>query len=123
MGRKGAAERRRARLGLPPVKPGKIGWVHGTKLTFFEGFKDLYLAAAEIKDTGGFYSHVAQKYLEKYGYNTPWAGDLEDGQDVADDVDLDEDVNSLTPEEGEERAVYYAKLRNVSNLNNVISCD
>ncbi|KAJ7813176.1 hypothetical protein B0H13DRAFT_2382726 [Mycena leptocephala] len=111
MGRQGAAARRRARLGLAPVKPGKIGWVHGTKLTFFEGFKEQYLAAVELKETGPFYSRIAQKYLDKYGYNTPWEGDLEEGQDVADDVDLDEDVNSLTQEEGEERAEYYAKLR------------
>jgi hypothetical protein len=123
MGRKGAAERRRVRLGLPPVKPGKIGWVHGTKLTFFEGFKDQFLAAAEIKDTGGFYSRVAQKYLDIYGYNTPWEGDLEDGQEVADDVDPDEDVNTLPQEVGEERADYYVKLRGVSKLSNGISRD
>ncbi|KAJ7917312.1 hypothetical protein B0H13DRAFT_2322554 [Mycena leptocephala] len=92
-------------------QPGKIGWVHGTKLTFFEGFKEQYLAAVELKETGPFYSRIAQKYLDKYGYNTPWEGDLEEGQDVADDVDLDEDVNNLTQEEGEERAEYYAKLR------------
>ncbi|KAJ7853403.1 hypothetical protein B0H13DRAFT_1904079 [Mycena leptocephala] len=107
-----AAEQRRVRLGLPPVKPGKIGWVHGTKLTFLEGFQEQFLAAAEIKRIGAFYSAVAKKYLEKYGYNTPWEGDLKDGQTVADDVNPDEDINSLSKEEGEARAKYYHKLRN-----------
>lgn len=120
MGRKGAAERRRLRLGLPPVKPGKIGWVHGTKLTFFEGFREEFLAAAEIGRTGAFYSGMAKKYLQKYGYNTPWEGDLEDGQTVADDVDPDQDINSLSKEEGEERAEYYTKLRGVSKRCNAI---
>jgi hypothetical protein len=96
------------------VKPGKIGWVQGTKLAFFEGHKDAYHATAEIKETGDFYSHVSQLYLDKYGYNTPWDGDLEEGQDVADDVDPNEDVDTLSREEGEARAQYYSKLRNVS---------
>lgn len=100
MPRKGTAARRRAREGLPPVKPGKIAWVHGTKLVFFEAHKDAFLAAAEIKEMGDFYSRVSQLYLNKYGYNTPWDEDLEEGQDVADDVDPDEDVDSLSREEG-----------------------
>ncbi|KAJ7920722.1 hypothetical protein B0H13DRAFT_1867226 [Mycena leptocephala] len=107
----GTAARRRERQGLPPVKPGKIGWIHGSKLQFFEVHKDDYLAAAEIKETGDFYSRVARLYLDKYGYNTPWDGDLEEGQDVADDVDPDEDVDSLSSEEGERRAEYFKKLR------------
>ncbi|KAJ7851697.1 hypothetical protein B0H13DRAFT_1904987 [Mycena leptocephala] len=106
------AARKRARAGLPPVKPGKVGWVHGTKLGFFKAYKDEYLAAAEINEGGSFYSRVAHLYLAKYGYNMPWDGDLEEGQDVADDVDPDEDVDGLPAEEGEARAEYFSKLRN-----------
>ncbi|KAJ7843280.1 hypothetical protein B0H13DRAFT_1909423 [Mycena leptocephala] len=106
------AARKRARAGLPPVKPGKVGWVHGTKLGFFKAYKDEYLAAAEINEGGSFYSRVAHLYLAKYGYNTPWDGDLEEGQDVADNVDPNEDVDGLPAEEGEARAEYFSKLRN-----------
>ncbi|KAJ7838422.1 hypothetical protein B0H13DRAFT_2367447 [Mycena leptocephala] len=112
MPRAGTAARRRAREGLPPVKPGKVGWVHGTKLVFFTAQKDEYLAAAEINKASSFYSMVAHLYLQKYGYNTPWDGDLENGQEVADDVDPDEDVDSLPAGEGEARAEYFSKLRN-----------
>ncbi|KAJ7712106.1 hypothetical protein B0H16DRAFT_1744532 [Mycena metata] len=111
MARAGTAKRRRQRLGLGPAKPGKIGWVHGTKLPFFAAHKDSYLAAAEIKQTGEFYDAMAQLYLKTYGYNTAWDGDLEDGQEVADDVDPNEDVDSLLPEETEERATYFKRLR------------
>ncbi|KAJ6593076.1 hypothetical protein B0H19DRAFT_1245892 [Mycena capillaripes] len=111
MGRRGAAERKHIHLGLPSVKPGKVGWVHGTKLEFFASHKDEFLSAAEIKETGRFYSDLAQAYLAKYGYNTPWDSDLEEGQDIADDVDPDEDVNDLPADEGEERAEYFKKLQ------------
>jgi hypothetical protein len=56
---------------------------------------------------------MAHLYLEKYGYNTLWEGDLDDGQDVADDVDPDEDVDSLAAEEVESRSEYFKKLRGV----------
>jgi hypothetical protein len=115
MGRAGTAARRRARQGLPPVKPGKVGWVHGTKLDFFKRMKSEYLAALEVKHVGGFYSAAAQKYLGTYGYNTPWEGDLEEGKTVADDVDPDEDVDSVPAEVAEERAAYYRQLQGVSS--------
>ncbi|KAJ7304574.1 hypothetical protein DFH08DRAFT_976752 [Mycena albidolilacea] len=98
MPRKGAAARKRAREGKPPVKPGKQSWVHGTKLGFFTAYKEDFIAAAEIKETGAFYTRIAKLYLKKYGYNTAWGGDLEEGQDTADDVDEDEDVDTLLPE-------------------------
>ncbi|KAJ7860611.1 hypothetical protein B0H14DRAFT_2576580 [Mycena olivaceomarginata] len=112
MPRKGAAARKRAREGKPPVKPGKQSWVHGTKLGFFTAYKEDFIAAAEIKETGAFYTHIAKLYLKKYGYNTAWGGDLEEGQDTADDVDEDEDVDTLLPEVAEARSAYYTKLRN-----------
>ncbi|KAJ7327490.1 hypothetical protein DFH08DRAFT_967919 [Mycena albidolilacea] len=112
MPRKGAAARKRAREGKPPVKPGKQSWVHGTKLGFFTAYKEDFIAAAEIKETGAFYTRIAKLYLKKYGYNTAWGGDLEEGQDTADDVDEDEDVDTLLPEVAEARSAYYTKLRN-----------
>ncbi|KAJ7939424.1 hypothetical protein B0H13DRAFT_1850718 [Mycena leptocephala] len=57
-----------------------------------------------------FYSRVAQQYLAKYSYNTPWNGDLPEHQDVADDVDPDEDVNSLDPDESTAHADYCKEL-------------
>jgi hypothetical protein len=78
---------------------------------FFQAFKDDFLAATEIKATGPFYSRVGQLYLDKYGYHTAWNDDLPDGEDVADDVDPDEDVDSLDPEEADFRAAYFKQLR------------
>ncbi|KAJ7441212.1 hypothetical protein FB451DRAFT_1298918 [Mycena latifolia] len=101
MPRRGSAKRRRERAGLPDVKPGRVGWVHGTKLTFMHSFKDAYVKAAE---------------LNKYGYHTSWGGDLEIDQDVASDVDSEKDVDALPAEEAEARAVYHKILRTVSNL-------
>ncbi|KAJ7429265.1 hypothetical protein B0H11DRAFT_1945400 [Mycena galericulata] len=97
--------------GLPPIKPGKVGWVHGSKLPFFEKYEDDFIAAAALKETGPFYNKMAQLYLAKYGYNTGWDEDLEEDQEMADDVDPDEDVNKLSTEEGEKRAVYGKTLR------------
>ncbi|KAJ6590097.1 hypothetical protein DFH09DRAFT_1307546 [Mycena vulgaris] len=76
-------------------------------------FKDGYIKAAEISlvKAGQFYDDVATAYLKKYGYNTPWNGDLDDGQDMASDVDGDEDVNVLGTEEAERRSVYYNLIR------------
>ncbi|KAK7050136.1 hypothetical protein R3P38DRAFT_3173198 [Favolaschia claudopus] len=111
MPRAGTAEKRRKRAGKKPAKPGKVGWVHGTKLAFFEGMREDYIAALETKRPGKFYTAAAHAYLKKYGYNTPWEGDLEEDEEVAADVDPDEDVDSLSPEEGELRAKYLAVLR------------
>jgi hypothetical protein len=94
------------------VKPGKQGWVHGTKLAFFTAYKEDFIAASELKATGGFYTHIAKLYLTKYGYNMAWNADLEEGQDVADDIDKDEDVDTLLPEVAEAWSAYYTKLRN-----------
>ncbi|KAJ7429451.1 hypothetical protein B0H11DRAFT_2265630 [Mycena galericulata] len=91
MPRIGTAARKRDREGLPPAKPGKVGWVHGTKIPFFEA--------------------VGQLYLEKYGYNTAWEDDLEEDQDVADDVDPDEDVDSVPADVAVVRAEYFDVLR------------
>ncbi|KAF8210234.1 hypothetical protein K438DRAFT_1959508 [Mycena galopus ATCC 62051] len=111
MPRAGTAARRCERAGLPPVKPGKVGWVHGSKLPFFQAHKDKFLAAAETGGTAAFYKLVVQLYLGKYGYNVPWTSDLKKGQDVADDVDPDEDIDVLLPEMAAGRAAYFILLR------------
>ncbi|KAJ7021699.1 hypothetical protein C8F04DRAFT_1195171 [Mycena alexandri] len=111
MPRAGTAARRRARAGLAPAKPGKIGWVHGTKELFFKKHKDNFLAAVETNTQGSFYSKVGQLYLDKYGCHTAWEDNLEDEDDVADDVDPSEDVNTLAAEEAEFRADYFSKLQ------------
>jgi hypothetical protein len=52
--RAGTAACRCTREGLAPVKPGKISWVHGTKLPFFQAHREAYLEAAELRETGEF---------------------------------------------------------------------
>ncbi|KAK6974085.1 hypothetical protein R3P38DRAFT_3239949 [Favolaschia claudopus] len=111
MPRAGSSENKRKRTGQPPKKPGKEGWVHGTKLTFFENMRDEFIACAATKTQGDFYSRAATTYLKTYGYHTAWESDLEEGQDVADDVDEDEDVDSLPVEEATSRADYFHELR------------
>ncbi|KAK6992520.1 hypothetical protein R3P38DRAFT_3225587 [Favolaschia claudopus] len=111
MTRAGAAARKREREGLGPVKPGPPGWVQGSKVGFFAQYADEYRAAAEIKRPGPFYEKVAHRYLAKYGYNTPWLGDLEEGQTIADDVDEDEDEEALPTEEAKTRAKYFRTLK------------
>ncbi|KAJ7354690.1 hypothetical protein DFH08DRAFT_804560 [Mycena albidolilacea] len=56
-------------------------------------YKDKFLAASKIKQTGALYDKLAQLYLAKYGYHLDWDDDLEDGQNVVDNVDPDEDVD------------------------------
>ncbi|KAF8135296.1 hypothetical protein K438DRAFT_1997401 [Mycena galopus ATCC 62051] len=111
MPRAGTTQCKRERLGLPPVKPGRRSWVHSSKVAFFETHKEDYLAAAEINETGLFYSKVAHLYLGKYGYNTGWTEDLDKDQEMVSDVDEDEDVDSLAPEEAAARLEYFKLLR------------
>jgi hypothetical protein len=111
MARAGTAARKRQRKGKEPAKPGKKAWIHGSKLGFFQAHKDAFMAAVETKGTSVFYSRVAGLYLDKYGYHTAWHLDLDEGQEVADDVDPTEDVDSLSAEEATQRADYYKQLR------------
>ncbi|KAJ7873071.1 hypothetical protein B0H14DRAFT_3438511 [Mycena olivaceomarginata] len=109
----GTAKWRRQRLGLLPAKPGPIGWVHGTKVEFMESYKEDFIRVMEIGkvEAGKFYDDVARDYLAKYGYNTPWNGDLKEGADIASDVDEDEDIDSLAPVEAEARSKYFNTVR------------
>ncbi|KAF7370119.1 hypothetical protein MSAN_00642100 [Mycena sanguinolenta] len=110
MPRAGTATRQRAREGKSPVKPGRVGWVHGTKLAFFAAHKNEFLAAVETGKTGAFYTSMGHLYVGTYRYNTPWNGDLPEGKQIADDVDPNEDVDSLAPEVAAECAEYFKTL-------------
>lgn len=61
-------------------------------------------------------------YLHKYGYNTPWNSDLEEGQEVADNIDPDVNVDALDPEEVKECAVYFKKLQEVTIPSHRMRC-
>ncbi|KAJ7042311.1 hypothetical protein C8F04DRAFT_1252282 [Mycena alexandri] len=113
MTRVGETARKRAREGLPPAKPGRTSWVHGSKVAFMDGFKDDYLKAAELGKVhaGRFYDDVSDAYLKKYGYKLAFTDDLPEGEDVAEDVDEDEDVNTLSPEEALARSAHFDELR------------
>jgi hypothetical protein len=117
MTRPGAAARKRLRAGEPDVKPRKVSWIHGSKQVFFAAFKDDFIKASELGKVlaGKFYDEITHKYLEKYGYNLGYEDDLRDGQDVASDVDEDEDVDALAPEESEKRSAYFDEIRGVSD--------
>jgi putative NIF3 family GTP cyclohydrolase 1 type 2 len=80
---------------------------------FFKLRKEDYVAATELKRTDVFYKKVAHKYLAVYIYHTPWDGDLEKGQEVADDVDPDEDLDDVPPEEAEHHTKYFKELKRV----------
>jgi hypothetical protein len=118
MPRQGTARRKREREGLPDVKPGRVGWVHGTKLEFMQGFKDDFIKAAELGkvQAGCFYDNVTLEYLKKYGYHTSWDRDLCEGQDIVSDVDEDEDMDDLPTEVSTARSEYTDLFRMVSSL-------
>ncbi|KAJ7301194.1 hypothetical protein DFH08DRAFT_978973 [Mycena albidolilacea] len=97
--------------GLPKVKPGKLPWVHGTKLLFFARRKD-WLRESEANCSGAFYSKMSKLYVKKYGYH------LADDQDLAEDVEdppdeaADEVVHEvMLPEEQQFRVQYTKNLR------------
>jgi hypothetical protein len=81
-------------------------------------YKDAFIKAAELGkvEAGKFYDDVARDYLKKYGYHTPYDVDLREDQDVASDVDENEDVDTLPPEEGTARSAYFDDVRKVSIL-------
>ncbi|KAJ7840483.1 hypothetical protein B0H14DRAFT_3458019 [Mycena olivaceomarginata] len=106
----GTAKRRRQHLGLPPARPGPIGWVHGTKVEFMESYKEDFIRVTEIGkvEAGKFYDNVARDYLAKYGWK--------EGADIASDVDEDEDIDSLAPAEAEARSKYFNAVRTKAAL-------
>ncbi|KAJ7074819.1 hypothetical protein B0H15DRAFT_806620 [Mycena belliarum] len=105
-------KRPRHKKGEPPAKPGKVGWIWGTKLAFFEKRKDKWLLVAAKKDDAGkFYTQMAKLFLLKYGA-------IDDNEDLEWDVDDPNDeeadvvVDVVESQEGDNpEAVYYRKLR------------
>ncbi|KAK7027581.1 hypothetical protein R3P38DRAFT_3190456 [Favolaschia claudopus] len=71
----------RRKKGEALKKPGKPGWIWGTKLEFFSSRKDEWLAAVEKNTTGDFYRKMAKLYTWKYGF------DLKDEHDFECDVE------------------------------------
>lgn len=123
MTRPGEGARRRARQGLPDVKPGKKSWVFGTKLQFFSSRKDAWLAATQNSDkvkAGKFYDKMAKLYIKKYGTEMGWFEDLEEDIDDPCEEDVDEagaeDLEDLSEEEAERRSKFFKELRTVSKF-------
>ncbi|KAJ6476008.1 hypothetical protein C8R47DRAFT_1220475 [Mycena vitilis] len=73
-------KRPRHKRGAPKARPGRTGWVHGTKEVFFEARKEEWLRESEANRAGAFYTKMAKLYFKKYGYH------LADNQDLAVDV-------------------------------------
>ncbi|KAJ7092022.1 hypothetical protein B0H15DRAFT_799760 [Mycena belliarum] len=107
-----------AKPGKPPArrrvrkhgkKPGKVSWVHGTKLEFFSSRADAWMRSQE---TGGaavtkFYDDLTKLYLMKYGY------DMKDDEDLDTDIPDPTDPNAPDPEAqglGAEEAVRRAAI-------------
>ncbi|KAF7373976.1 hypothetical protein MSAN_00610300 [Mycena sanguinolenta] len=98
--------------GQPKARPGKLSWVHGTKLSFFARRKAEWLREADAGRSGSFYTKMAKLYVKKYGYH------LADDQDLA--VDIEDPPDSaanevthevLTPAEADFRKTYMKNLR------------
>ncbi|KAJ7902359.1 hypothetical protein B0H13DRAFT_1882605 [Mycena leptocephala] len=109
---RGKPTRTKRRAGEAAAKPGKPGWVWGTKLTFFENRKDAWVKASENKNAGDFYSKMAKLYTAKYGFELADDEDFE--VDVADPPDwvADKVVNvRLSAEETKMRQDTHTKLR------------
>ncbi|KAJ7310093.1 hypothetical protein DFH08DRAFT_823131 [Mycena albidolilacea] len=98
MPRPGTAARAHGCAGLPPAKPGHISWVQGTILAFMQGHRDKYTKATEL----GKLSHPV-----KWGF---------EGQDVALEVNKDEDIDDLPAEAGEARSKYFNELCTVNSM-------
>ncbi|KAJ7074860.1 hypothetical protein B0H15DRAFT_806593 [Mycena belliarum] len=103
-----AAKRRRTRK--TGKKPGKASWVSGTKLAFFERYKERWQSMGD--HPGRFYSEMAKRFLLKYGWDSSYG---ERGFDLDEDTEdpTDEELEAfVSPEdEVEERMEYYYNLR------------
>ncbi|KAJ7602792.1 hypothetical protein DFH06DRAFT_1351026 [Mycena polygramma] len=102
----------RHKKGDPKRPTGKLPWVWGTKLVFFENRKEEWLRESESNQTGTFLTKVSKLYVRKYGWH------IADNQDLAVDVEdppdsaADEVVHQiLSEEEAALRAGHMKKLR------------
>ncbi|KAJ7016688.1 hypothetical protein C8F04DRAFT_1280798 [Mycena alexandri] len=82
----GQAARKRSRKKVDGPKRGKVPWIHGTKLVFFEKRAEEWKVANDlgVVQLGRFYTKVTNLYLLKYGH------------EMQDDEDLEEDVEDPT---------------------------
>jgi hypothetical protein len=100
-----------------PGKPGRVSWVWGTKLMFFEKRKGDFVTVFEKKVAGDFYTKMTRLYTVKYGRELADDEDFE--FDVADPPDwvANKVVNErLTPEETKFRNEWHSKFRDVSMI-------
>ncbi|KAJ7098189.1 hypothetical protein B0H15DRAFT_1009918 [Mycena belliarum] len=106
---KRAAKGRRNRKNVGK-KPGKDSWVNGTKLAFFERYKQRWELAGD--NPGPFYSEMAKRFILKYGWDSCYS---ERGFDLDTDTPdpTDKDLEGLVSpeEEVEDRTEYYYHLR------------
>ncbi|KAJ7719040.1 hypothetical protein B0H16DRAFT_1739637 [Mycena metata] len=75
------------------VKPGRVSWIHGTKLKFFASRADEWKAASEADGPtlASLYTKVTNLYGPKYGY------DMADGDDLDTDVEDPTDPDAKIP--------------------------
>lgn len=85
------ARRSKKKKHAEDTKPGKQGWIFGTKLVFFEARHDEWQIAVHNSKPGPFYTKITKLYKAKYG-------DLPEDEDLAEDVE-DPDEDSLDDEE------------------------
>ncbi|KAJ7446034.1 hypothetical protein B0H11DRAFT_2249218 [Mycena galericulata] len=105
---------RRRNRKQPGKKPGKVGWVHGTKLTFFKSRVVEWTKAQEagIKEISTFYTDITNLYLLKYGYDMKDDEDLDvDVPDPTDPKAQHPDAQKLSQEEADRRSQINASVR------------
>lgn len=107
--------KRRSRAKAGANNPGKISWIHGTKLKFFALRSEEWKAANEmgVVEVGKFYTKITNLYLLKYG-------DLKDNEDLKDDVPDPTDPDAPLPgaaemsaEQAAEQSEYMQSIRKV----------
>ncbi|KAJ7507625.1 hypothetical protein B0H11DRAFT_2218460 [Mycena galericulata] len=104
------AGRRKRNRTMQGGKQGKPSWVTGTKLAFFERYKEPWISAGD--KPGHFYSDITKRFLIKYGWDRQYSERGADLEEDTDDPDEDAVAAFLSPEdEVEERAEYYFMLR------------
>ncbi|KAJ7017505.1 hypothetical protein C8F04DRAFT_1200386 [Mycena alexandri] len=79
----GQVARKRTRKKAGGAKRGKVSWIHGTKLVFFEKRAEEWKVANDmgVVQLGRFYTKITNLYLLKYGH------EMEDDEDLKDDVE------------------------------------
>jgi hypothetical protein len=98
-----------------PRQQGRQNAFNGMKLKFLESFKEQFLGSA---DRGAFYTMVAKKFLERYGYSLPIEEDPpadDESIDATGEVDPILQTQEEQERDNENRNKTYRELREVSN--------